>query len=197
MKKYTIQAYSFNELSEEAKQKAIEATRGNESYLDWDWWNCIYDNFKRNMEQSGYEVDNIYFSGFWSQGDGACFTGSVSIDEWLKAHKLGNKYRKLYNLAQDYGSQVIIEQVGNYSHSGTMSFRDYITDYTQELSGEVVSQADEVYMLIKNEAVEKADELYRLLENEYEYQMSDEAIADFLIANEYEFMSDGMRNYYL
>jgi hypothetical protein len=42
-----------------------------------EWWDSEYDCFKQDMAEVGIEVDNIYFSGFWSQGDGACFEGKI------------------------------------------------------------------------------------------------------------------------
>ena len=54
-----------------------------DKYRDWnvehvEWWDGVYDCFKRAMEAIGIQVDDIYFSGFSSQGDGACFEGQVS-----------------------------------------------------------------------------------------------------------------------
>ena len=42
-----------------------------------DWWEYIENEFIESMELVGIDVSKIYFSGFWSQGDGACFDGRI------------------------------------------------------------------------------------------------------------------------
>ena len=60
--------------------KLIE--RHRDINTDYDWWESTYDDFQTSMKQIGVEVDELYFRGFWSQGDGACFDGAVR--EWHK-----------------------------------------------------------------------------------------------------------------
>lgn len=45
-----------------------------------DWWDSTYDDFHRICEILGIDLDKHEpsFSGFWSQGDGASWTGSYS-----------------------------------------------------------------------------------------------------------------------
>ena len=55
-----------------------------------DWWDCVYDDLERICPILGVTLATttvrlmgggtrqkpcIWFSGFWSQGDGACFHG--------------------------------------------------------------------------------------------------------------------------
>ena len=61
-------------------------TRVLEEYKDFntagfEWWDSVYESFKEDMRNIGVEVDRMYFSGFWSQGDGACFEGEVKAWE--------------------------------------------------------------------------------------------------------------------
>ncbi len=74
--------YSFNELSPEAQEKALDYNRDiNVEYLDWH--DYVIDEFKEEMkEKFGFEVDDVRYSGFYSQGDGASFTGET-IDKSL------------------------------------------------------------------------------------------------------------------
>ena len=68
-----ITLFTFDELPQESQQKLIEGFR-----KDYDpHYSHIYDEFILEMsEQYGADisVDDIQWSGFWSQGDGACFT---------------------------------------------------------------------------------------------------------------------------
>jgi hypothetical protein len=68
--------YQFDELSDEAKEKAREWYRqGNVTTRFWS--ECTIDDAKEIGKLLGMDIDNIYFSGFWSQGDGACFEGKT------------------------------------------------------------------------------------------------------------------------
>jgi hypothetical protein len=40
-----------------------------------DWWQPTYDAFADDMRLKGIRVYRMFFSGFSSQGDGACFEG--------------------------------------------------------------------------------------------------------------------------
>src|SRR5690606_10902815 len=70
--------YQLHELSSEAQEKAIENLRNHEGYLDYKWWDSTYEDVKTIAALFGLEIDEIYFSGFYSQGDGACFEGYYS-----------------------------------------------------------------------------------------------------------------------
>src|SRR5512135_2350510 len=81
--------YKFEELSEEAQQKALEKQaefEGENFEPDFDWYANIAEAFgldirqtrKTRMDNTHFYAPTIYYSGFWSQGDGACFEGSYS-----------------------------------------------------------------------------------------------------------------------
>jgi hypothetical protein len=57
------------------QQKAL-IEKHREAATDYHWWDSTYDDFIRVAAAFGIPVakDNISFSGFWSQGDGASFT---------------------------------------------------------------------------------------------------------------------------
>jgi len=79
MKIIQLNLYEFAELEETAKEKAIEADR----YInvDYHWWDVIYDDFISICETIGVTVDkkNIFFRGFYSQGDGSGFTADIDL----------------------------------------------------------------------------------------------------------------------
>lgn len=69
--------YTFDELSDAAKKKALDKHR--DYYVDDCWWDCSYGNFIQSASSKGYSIlpRDIHFTGFSSQGDGACFAGTV------------------------------------------------------------------------------------------------------------------------
>ena len=94
MRTQTTTIYKFDELSDEAKQIAID---GNRSWnvQDFEWWESSFDSFAEAADLFGLDIrqtvnpgagrcfiPTIFFSGFSSQGDGACFEGEY-------AHKKG------------------------------------------------------------------------------------------------------------
>jgi hypothetical protein len=56
--------------------------------VDHDWYQYTYDEFKIEMQTKGITVDEMNFTGFYSQGDGASFTGRVDMIQFLKVHGL-------------------------------------------------------------------------------------------------------------
>lgn len=180
-----------------------------DKYRDWnvehiDWWDCVYNDFKSEMEAIGIEVDNIYFRGFWSQGDGACFEGCVR--DWrLFLPSLGYNCPALIELAVNHFS-FSVEHSGHYYHENCTSFgnnlplpdhdedrwfADNYLPYEQDSVQEAAAMAllnqylagsfeDEFTEAFKNHM----RELYKQLEAEYEHLTSDEAVLDALEAND-------------
>lgn len=194
MRTESINIYTFDELSDKAKEKAIQWYRG--SGLDYEWWCYVYEDAKTIASLMGIKIDQIYFSGFWSQGDGACFTGKFGPmpgtgkdvkDYAPKDETLHNIADKIYQLQKQYDFGIMGEVCRNdyYSHSGTMYLEDV------NISGEYLVEYD----VIERKYVEIlrtfADWIYKQLENEYNYLTSDEHIVESIQINEYEFLEDG------
>ena len=78
----TLNAYLFNELSQEAKDLAIHNFDTDEL---WDHEFSIED-MTSHLESLGLDNVEIQYSGFWSQGDGLSFTADVSDPELFLEH---------------------------------------------------------------------------------------------------------------
>lgn len=86
-----------------------------------DWRDGVYDNFKVSMTAIGIDVDEMYFSGFCSQGDGACFEGRV--DDWgLFLQSLGYECPALNTLAQHSSWKFRVTHSGHYYHENCTDF---------------------------------------------------------------------------
>lgn len=132
MKTIETTVYTFDELSDSAKQKALDADRDRD--VDHNWWDWTYEDFISQVALKGYAVQakDIHFTGFWSQGDGACFAGSVrkTSEETLALLpcdlaakiKLHHAKCRLLNIDPiNLELSAIIEQGDSrYSHSNTM-----------------------------------------------------------------------------
>lgn len=84
MKEITIKLYSYDELSEKAKSKAIELLKEDGKIIYDDWYESTKDEHMGIIKEAGFSVTNTYFSGFWSQGDGAMFEYGTLKDKLLE-----------------------------------------------------------------------------------------------------------------
>lgn len=207
------EVYPFAELSDEAKEKARAWYRSDN--LDYDWWDSVYDDADEIAKCLGIEIDRkgksrpaIYFSGFCSQGDGACFEGSYRYNKgWRKAlnshapaawrgadgewhynernaelFKIGEALQKA-QAAHFYKLEATIQHRGRYNHSLYTAIDVFHTeDDYREVPEDDVRDALRNFM----------DWIYDQLEREYDFLQSDEVIDETLSdVGGYEFTEDG------
>lgn len=184
-------------VSEEKRNELLEKHR--DVNVGYAWWDFLYEDFVTGLAEIGIDVDTkqrrgyaIYFSGFWSQGDGACFEGSVS--DWAKLLTAMNEERFI-GPATEIGWMFRCSTSGHYSHSGTMAFEGEIyapenpfdkdQDLLQHEAWKIGKPTDEdidgLYERLKTKFVELADQLYTDLEAEYDYLTDDEQVIDYIL----------------
>lgn len=188
-----IEVFTFDELSDSAKEAAREWYR--QGALDYDWWDGVEELAKTAGKCIGIEIDRIYFSGFWSQGDGACFEGYYSYRKgWRKALRSefgGDMLAKLERFGAElqetqapafYKLEATVKHQGHYSHSGCTSIDvDHEDRYATSDEEQAIKDTLRWFM----------DWIYECLGSEYEWLMSDEQVDEMIIANGYEFTVDG------
>jgi hypothetical protein len=193
MKTKTIELYDFDELSDTAKEKVREWFRAGN--LDYAWWDSTFDDAKTIGTLLGIDVDDIEFSGFWNQGDGARFSGSY---EYRKgAEKAVREYApldtELHAIAKGltaiqrryfYQLGARVTFTGRYCHEGCTSIdvwdkRDCDTDLTD--AEETVSELLRDLMRW----------IYRMLKAEYAGLQADEQVDESIRCNSYTFDEDG------
>lgn len=195
--------FKFGELSDSAKKQAIQ------NHYEWniydDWNEFVKDDFATiakilGIEFAEYPVKlmngnsrwepKIWYSGFSSQGDGACFEGTWSYSKGMakKIREHAPIDKELHRIADSlaaiqrkyfYGITTRIEHSSRYYHSNTMRF-EHFHQNDCEISESVT---DEIAQLLRD----LADWYYSALEREYDYLTSDAAIAESLESNEMEF----------
>jgi hypothetical protein len=162
---------------------------------DVEWWEHIFSDFEEDMSKLGVSVKNIYFSGFWSQGDGACFEGH--IEDWgLYLLHLGYDSDILANLAKNWWS-CKWEKRGHYCHEHTVLFdpdiymgdNPYIErdDPLRHDAWQFVANSYD-FLAIDNEIEQNLRQhmrdLYSKLREEYEHLITDEAVIEWLEFND-------------
>lgn len=221
--------YQFEELSDRAKEKAREWYR---SCPDYDWWEFVYDDAISMAEILGIDIDyrhhaptkpgskgdkepKIWFSGFSSQGDGACWEGTYRYAKGA-LKKLQAEAPAGYMQTAEDGTKKFVECPGNvelhriakalqkaqarhfyklvatsthrghYNHSGCMSIE---VEHDDDRYRDLGDAEDD----IKDALRDFADWIYRRLEDAYDWLNSDEQVDESIIANEYTFDEDGNR----
>ena len=183
----------FEQLNKANKAKAIEATRNDENYLNYEWYDGAKEDFHTILELLGFYEIESYFSGFSSQGDGACFTAKYEYEKGsVKAiEDYSPLSDDLYSIAQRlqaiqakviYDLGVTIEHTSRYYHAKSVtvylwSKRDRVSD------DKLYEYEDEVTAIIE----ELSCWYYKQLNEQYDYLHTDEAIILHLEANEMEF----------
>lgn len=209
MRKIETKVYTFDELSDTAKEKARGWHRSGG--LDYDWWDMAFDEFATVADILGIDLRQrpvkgkngnvirhdpaIYFSGFWSQGDGASFEGEYrykkgsckAIREYAPQdttlHKIADALRSI-QAKNFYQLHMSIGHRGRYSHEMAMH-----SSYFERLDGKQWTDGAEGDIL--EELRNFARWIYSALEHEYEWLNADEQADESIRTNEYEFTEDG------
>ena len=200
MKIVEIKTYKFDELSKESQDVAIEHFRQWIGEVD-DSGQFVIEMWEEELAEKGFEDAKIYYSGFWSQGDGACFDADVNWKQFIKFYKLEEKYKELMEYAKEYEMTFSIHSTGfsnHYSHSKTryVELENIEPDYGMD--NKETAKSKEMEILAQNlegeiEATryELSEELYKELEAAYEETQTDEYVIDGIKANDYDFTEDG------
>lgn len=189
------EVYTFDELSDGAKEKARDWWR--EAALHDAWWEGVFDDAKTIAALFGLDIERVFFSGFSSQGDGACFEGDYRYKKGglaaVKAYApLDTELHRIVKALQEtqrrafYKLTATAKHRGHYNHSGCMAIDAYhVDDQWRDI--------DSLAEGIKESMRDFADWIYRQLEREYEYQNSDEQVDDIIRANQCTFTENGKR----
>ena len=188
IEKVEYQVYKFEELSDKAKEKARQWYReGTEFEPD-------FEDVKTIGKMLGINISRILYSGFCSQGDGACFEGSYSFtyDAIKNVREYAPLDERLFSIAcqldaiqsrHDNKLTATVEQSGRYYNPGNT------TIYIENGGEEFIDQND--VSALEETLKDFMHWIYRQLESEYEYQMSDESIDESILANDYDFLESG------
>ena len=188
--------YQFEELSATAKEVAIENHRDVNTHDGW--WEPIYEGFTEDANKAGFHVGNIYFSGFWSQGDGAMFEyttlGDTLFNKFIDSLDL-SPMRKNWLRTQTY-AEALGKHSGHYYHenccSHKVSFKaDFGWGANINFYNWIGSFEDQFEEFVIAEYKQLCGDLYSQLRKYNDELTTDEAVAETIILNEWEFDEDG------
>lgn len=172
MRTQEIKVYSFNELNQEAQEKALNYFRERD-YFD-NWHEFIYEEAK----ELGFKIKSFDLGR----------RRDIEIEFIDSAAEIANRIRlehgekcETYKTADEF--------LTNYDN--------LVAKYSETGHGEMVAEGkeedfDEEADELEEEFKENLGQNYWiLLNNEYEHINSDEYLKDFILENDYEFTEDG------
>lgn len=200
-KTYTQTTYEFSELDADAQARAIEQF-SEWAGQDFDHFDAphVWETFNdEHLKPFGIEDADHSYRGFWSQGDGASFTGRIDLGTWIRKTGNYNRYRKLYNAVTRGLENVEIEAYiqrnsHHYCHEYTVEAVIDIHDWAFGHASEgIVEQVNECEAELTEWVRRKSRELYKALEDAYWWRVSEETTREWLENSDYEF--DRLGNY--
>jgi hypothetical protein len=167
----------------------------------WDWWDYTFDHWIEKLLPLGIRTDatQMQFSGFWSQGDGASFTGEIDTKQFFDAHPELHKFTaaKHFIDMSAVSLRIVRGSMRGRWHSSAccvnldLDFEP--NDDEEDLRNAVHSVFYEQWLNAEGDDLETAcneivrgymDALYKDLEAEHEHLTSDEQVRETLEANE-------------
>lgn len=195
----TKDIYSFNELSEDAKESAIEYFRNDSNILAWQRENAetVETIAKRMNWRYSYEsYDGIRYTVYFEIGD-------CDIEELAGSRAMAYIYNNYINAASEakiYWLHNVLYADGrkNWNRKSKINFTIDNCPFTGYCMDCCFAEAWREWLkqFNKNSTVAEfvelvADRLSEEWTNDNEYQISDDGIIELIQANEYEFTVDG------
>lgn len=200
------QVFKFSELTDAAKEKARDWWRQCEAQ-DNSWSEGVISDADQIATLMGIDIKRrtfktmgggtgsepcIYWSGFWSQGDGASFEGTYSYTKGAAkaVRDYAPKDAELARIAAAlqaaqrkcfYTLSASITTSGHYSHANTMRAE------CEAERGNADDVADDVIEALRD----FANWIYGQLEKAYYWQNADAQVDENIECNEYEFTAEG------
>ena len=176
-----ITLFTFDELSEESQQKIIEGFRvGYEPHYE-----VVYDIFALRMSENygaDLKTEEITWSGFWSQGDGASFICDFDTEVLLPILKeeLNEDQVALLEKINAEIDCASIRTGYQYSHENTV--RGKVSIYYGDAHYDRMVQINEIHDILENKLTEiireESRNLYKRLEDFYDQETEDERLVE-------------------
>ena len=164
MKTLTINVYEFDELTEKAKENAINKLA--DINVDYEWWDSTYDDAENiGLKLKTFDLDRNRHA-----------TGEFILSATEVAA----------NVIRDHGDQC-------ETYKTAQEFLDEQNKYPMpDDDSDEFSVWEDKMLELEDEFLKSLLEDYSIiLQKEYEYLTSEEAIIETIKANDYEFTEDG------
>jgi len=185
MKTIRTKVYQFSELSDKAKQKAIE--QFSDINVDYDWWQSTYEDAANiGLKITSFDLDrNRHAKGQFTD----C-ANEVAAKILIEHGKDCETYKTAQSYLQD------IEDIKSKANAAYLEeLKEYTEDENPLTFDEFLEEnfADELDTEADNFKQSLIEDYSIILQNECEYLQSDEAIIETIECNQYDFTEDGKR----
>ena len=179
MREMTTMVYSFNELSDDAKKRALNAFR--DINVEYDWWDGAYDTIRAAGNLLGLDIDRInfdtdlycIFNADYEYARGAAKAVKAEFPQNTDLHKIASELQALQK-RHFYSLSCAVTKGRTTNRYSCFRFGE---DYECEDLGDIIDDfAHWARIQLRDDA---------------EYRMSDEAVKEMIEANEYEFDEAG------
>jgi hypothetical protein len=205
MRTVSKKVLNFSELSKSAQANALDNVRIHGQYPFENWSECTINDYREACALIGIEIEEgkVYFSGFSSQGDGACFEctyaykkgGLAAIKAEFPTLTAMHDVAESLQLIQSkyfYGINAIVKQSGRYSHSNCTTIEYYVSRKDKDgasyddhfASDDFYEEANDLLRSIMNQ-------VYRALEKQYDFLNEDEQVKEYINEDCVEFEENG------
>ena len=185
-----ITVYEFEELSPKAKRKVIDHFQNIN--VNHEWHEPEIDYWQEKLKEYGFNNPKIYFSGFYSQGDGACFDFNGLDIEKIWTFYMAHNVVKHSAWLKSYLCECAFKthtSCSRYCYAGTrMIVCDY---YSNKVYPHLNKAIREFEIWLDVFRIDLCQEIYSSLQKEYESLTTEEAIIDTIKCNDYEFTAEG------
>ena len=210
-----ITVYPYTELPAQGKANALIQYNQPEEY----WYEGIKESFEEKGQERGFDIDDVQWSGFGSQGDGASWTGRVNLIPFLTYHlKIEDPdYARYTTLIELIDNDFVDAYVNiyrdshRYNHEMTMMIEDDRANHGMwdketmtrgilegalviDLTDSIDADDRLLPMLdewVIDEARRYAKEIYKSFEESYDSYSSEEYFIEICAVNEWRFDAKG------
>ena len=195
IEKMEIKIYNYEDLLKEENENLKEKILNNFREENHDYYflaSDILEFYTGELENLGYNNTKIYYSGFWSQGDGACFIcDSIDIEKIIDRMNLKVRLNLKNYLIDNFGA--LLQHRGLYYHynSVNLNYSSYFRGAGEKTENYLNNLVEEITDFIEDERKNYCYKIYNSLKQQYEECQSDEYILESIYVNGYEFTEDG------
>lgn len=193
---YTVYNYEDIMKPENATLREAIITKRREEIEELGLFDRCYqepmlEQFQQELADKGFLNATIYYNGFGSQGDGACFDCDLfNLDLLLdQSNNIPEDRQALIKLVEDKLT-IEISNIGPsmYVHEMTRRFCIVVDDiHDRELSNLIIVFANEIESLRRH----YCNEMYTKLQDAYYELHSEKSILDWVQENNLEFYENG------
>lgn len=209
MNTITIQIYKYEELDKEVQEQVLDKYRYKEVDSHW-WWQNTYFDFVEICSKLEIDINpsEIFFSGFYSQGDGssfACnildirkFIQAVRAEKW-KDYAPNQEFnfdvldmdKRVLNLIQNGYIDIYFKTYNRHRYYYLHFDWEYTFNDDSKEYPHIEYQVEKLLKWVESVLNDLNQHLYKELQKEYERLTADEYIIQMFAEENYQFTDKG------